>query len=216
MIWPGTVRRCWRSGVVSSTEARARWAWLSVLALLVLPSLLLGGADPLAQKVLAWDPALVWAEPWRCWSAAWVHLSRLHLEANLLGALLVGALGWVARVPLPAAWAWALAWPLTHLALLVQPQLQRYGGLSGVLHAGVAVVVVALLMRGPDGRTRAVAALLGAGLAAKILIERPWDHVLSHPAGWDIAVAPMSHAAGALAGVACCAACLLASRTRAP
>ena len=43
-----------------------------------------------------------------------------------------------------AALAWALAWPLTHLALLAEPALLRYGGLSGVLRAGAAVAAVAL------------------------------------------------------------------------
>ncbi|MEY8876644.1 MAG: hypothetical protein AB9M60_09070 [Leptothrix sp. (in: b-proteobacteria)] len=127
-----------------------RVAWLLVLALMLLPALALalafGVADPLSREVLSWRPDRALSEPWRLWSAAWLHWSRLHLLANALGALLVGALGWVWRPDRTAAWAWGLAWPLTHLSLLLQPELTRYGGLSGVLHAGVAVVVVGLLL----------------------------------------------------------------------
>ncbi|MBI3369691.1 MAG: hypothetical protein HY021_14955, partial [Burkholderiales bacterium] len=42
---------------------------------------------------LDWQPALVWREPWRWWTAAWVHWSGLHLAANLVGAALVSMLG---------------------------------------------------------------------------------------------------------------------------
>ena len=69
-----------------------------------------------------------------------MHFSELHLAANLAGCVLVAALGLTARVPTRCVVAWALAWPALHLGLWVQPALTHYGGLSGVLHAGVAVV----------------------------------------------------------------------------
>jgi rhomboid family GlyGly-CTERM serine protease len=150
---------------------------------------------------LAWVPALVWSEPWRMWSAAWVHLSTQHLLANLAGAALVLLLGWVARLPREAAWAWALAWPLTHLGLLLAPELLRYGGLSGVLHAGVAVAAVGLVRTAPQRRERVLGALLLVGLCAKVLGERPWADTLVRPPGWNIAVAPLAHASGTVCGV---------------
>ncbi|MEY4909639.1 MAG: rhombosortase [Pseudomonadota bacterium] len=64
-------------------------AWLGVGLLLVLPSLLIAVQPGLARMALAWVPALAWSEPWRWWSAAWVHLSTRHLLANLAGAALV-------------------------------------------------------------------------------------------------------------------------------
>ncbi|WP_293994790.1 rhombosortase [Sphaerotilus sp.] len=176
-------------------------AWLGVGLLLVLPSLGVALRPGLARLVLAWVPALAWSEPWRWWSAAWVHLSGLHLLANLAGAALVLLLGGVARLPREAAWAWGLAWPLTHLGLLLQPALLRYGGLSGVLHAGVAVAAVALLRTAPLRRERVLGALLLAGLCAKVLGERAWAHTLVTPPGWDIAVAPLAHASGTVCGV---------------
>ena len=99
-----------------------------------------------------------------------------------------------------AAWAWALAWPLTHLGLLLAPDLLRYGGLSGVLHAGVAVAAVALVREAALRRDRVLGALLLAGLCAKVLGERAWAHTLVTPPGWDIVVAPLAHASGTVCG----------------
>ncbi len=179
---------------------RRHHAWLGVGLLLVVPSLLIALRPGLARMALAWVPALVWSEPWRWWSAAWVHLSTRHLLANLAGAALLLLLGWVARLPREAAWAWALAWPLTHLGLLLASDLLRYGGLSGVLHAGVAVAAVALVREAALRRDRVLGALLLAGLCAKVLGERAWAHTLVTPPGWDIAVAPLAHASGTVCG----------------
>ena len=128
-----------------------------------------------------------------------MHFSELHLAANLAGCVLVAALGLAARVPTRCVVAWALAWPALHLGLWVQPALTHYGGLSGVLHAGVAVVAVHLLLR-PSRTQRRIGALVLAGLAMKLLGEAPWAGAISHPAGWDVAVAPLAHVSGALAG----------------
>ncbi|OYU93368.1 MAG: hypothetical protein CFE45_20935 [Burkholderiales bacterium PBB5] len=139
-------------------------------------------------------------------TAAWVHLSGLHLAANLAGTALVAALGVAAGCGQRAAFAWALAWPLTHLALLAQPALAFYGGLSGVLHAGVAVAAWQLL-RAERGVRRAIGAALLIGLVAKVLAESPWAGPLRQVPGWDIPIAPLAHTAGALAGWLCALAC---------
>lgn len=179
---------------------RRHHAWLGVGLLLLVPSLLIAQQPGLARMTLSWVPTLAWHEPWRWWSAAWVHLSTLHLLANLAGGVLVLLLGWVARLPREAAWAWALAWPLTHLGLLLAPDLLRYGGMSGVLHAGVAVAAVALVREAALRRDRMLGALLLAGLCAKVLGERAWAQTLVTPPGWDIAVAPLAHASGTVCG----------------
>lgn len=153
-----------------------------------------------------WQPELAAAQPWRAITAAWVHLSALHLAANLAGTALVAALGVVAGCGRRAALAWALAWPLTHLALLAQPALAFYGGLSGVLHAAV-VVAAWQLLRAERGLRRAIGAALLAGLLAKVLLEAPWASPLRQAPGWDIPIAPLAHAAGVLAGLLCAAAC---------
>lgn len=187
-------------------------AWCVVGALLALPSVLVFD-QPTASRVLAWEPALWVAEPWRWWSAAWVHLSRLHLLANLAGAALVVALGVAARLPPRASVAWALAWPLTHLGLLAMPELTRYGGLSGVLHAGVAVAATTMLRRSARGE-RLLGGAIAVVLVVKLLTEAAWRGPLQQPEGWDIAVAPLAHATGALAGAALALVCLLPGRRR--
>lgn len=197
--------RSGRSGVPSSAEALVGpRAWLLfALGWLLLPSLLVFARGGLAPRLLDAQPGLVWSEPWRCWSAAWVHWSALHLGANAAGTLLLAALGWTARVPLRAVWAWALAWPLVAPAVTVlQPALAHYGGLSGVLHAGVAVVALWLLSQPAAARReRLVGLALLVGLLAKLVSERFWLLDLRHGGGWDIAVVPLAHAVGVASGL---------------
>ena len=174
-------------------------AWLGLAVLLAAAALAGATLDP---SRLDWQPARALDEPWRAFTAIAVHYSPHHLGVNLAGTALVAALGWTARVPAPMAGAWACAWPLTQLGLALRPDLQHYGGLSGVLHAGVAVVAVHLGLTG-IGMRRAIGAALGAGLVLKVLLETPWGPPLRHPPGWDIATAPLGHASGLAAGVAC-------------
>ena len=178
-------------------EAAWQWGWVGLSLLLALGSLL-GMSMP--SVLFDWQPAQALTEPWRWWTAAWVHWSGQHLLANLAGAAVLAALGLAARLPAHAALAWLLAWPLTQLGLLARPDLARFGGLSGVLHAGVAIAVLQLLLH-ERGRRRWVGAALGLGLLAKLALEAPWGPALRNVAGWDIALAPWSHASGALAGV---------------
>lgn len=177
-------------------------AWLAVAVALVLGSAL---AWWLPAPWLDWQPGRGLAEPWRLVSAAFVHWSERHWLANAGAAIVVAALGAVARLPHRAAWAWLAAWPLTHALLWVQPGLLHYGGLSGVLHAAVAVAGLFLAAGGPRRRERWIGAAILAGLALKIVLERPWAGPPARPGDWDIAVAPVAHAAGALAGLACAA-----------
>ena len=167
---------------------------------------LLAAALPDAAVLLRWQPELALRQPWRAISAAWVHLSPLHLMANLTGTAVVAALGTVAGCGPRAALAWALAWPLTHAALALQPTLASYGGLSGVLHAGVAVAGWQLL-RTERGPRQAIGAALLVGLSVKVLSESPWAGPLRLAPGWDTAIAPAAHASGSLAGLLCAWAC---------
>jgi rhomboid family GlyGly-CTERM serine protease len=154
------------------------------------------------HEAFDWQRAVALAEPWRLWTAAWVHWSALHLLANVAGCVLVAALGVAARVSTSAVLAWCAAWPLGHGALLWQTELLRYGGLSGVLHAGVAVAAWHLV-RHETGARRWMGAALLTGLVAKVLSERPWAAALVRTPPWDFAVAPFAHAAGVVAGLTC-------------
>ena len=135
-------------------------SWLGACAVLALSSLLAWGGD---RTLLEWQPARAWSEPWRWCSAAAVHYSAMHLLLNLLATALVAAYGWAARVGVVVSLAWIGSWPLTHLALLAQPQLLHYGGLSGLLHGGAAAVTLWLIVRG-------------------VLHAQGWDHELEEDA----------------------------------
>jgi len=177
----------------------ASWAWCWLAAVLAAGSVLAAWLDP---RQLDWQPGLALAQPWRCWSAAWVHWSDGHRWANVAGTLLVAALGWRAHCDRFDTLAWFLAWPLTHLGLLMQPALAHYGGLSGVLHAGVVVAALALLDRERGARRMLGAAIL-LGVALKVGLEQPWLGALRRVPGWDIAIAPGAHLSGALMGAGC-------------
>ncbi|NDY91961.1 rhombosortase [Ideonella livida] len=186
-----------------------RRAWWALCALLATATLL---GPLLPPHTLDWEPGRALAQPWRWWSAALVHLSPQHLAMNLLALAALAWWGARARLPAGAAAAWALAWPLTHLGLLLQPALLHYSGLSGVLHAGVAVGAVQLLPR--RGRPRTVGLALLAGLFAKLALEGAWRAPTQTEPGLDFALAPGAHLSGALAGVACSALALAWSRAR--
>ncbi len=191
----------------SSAEAGAATrgaghAWLALSATLALGACIafaLGGTT-----AIDWQPSRAWSEPWRAWTAAWVHYSVLHLLANLVGCVLVAALGIAARVPHRIALAWLVAWPLTQFGLLLRPDLLHYGGLSGVLHAGVAAVAVHLIVAA-HGARRLIGIGILVGVACKIGFEAPWGEALRQLPGWDIAVAPFAHISGFVAGAAAAA-----------
>lgn len=149
-----------------------------------------------------WGHAASW------WTAAFVHRSAAHGLANLLALGAVAVLGQALRVPRALTLALALAWPLSTLGLLLFPRIARYAGLSGVLHAAVAVLVVHCAMA---RELRGWAVLLGAGLGLKLMAEAAWRQPLVFEPEWGFAVATAAHLTGALAGAACA---LLASSAR--
>jgi rhomboid family GlyGly-CTERM serine protease len=173
-------------------------AWIALATLLML--LGLAGWSS-AHERFDWQPGLVGTQPWRTLTAVAVHYSAAHLAVNLAGSIVVAMLGWAARITPPMVWAWAAAWPLTQLGLLIEPRLLHYGGLSGVLHAGVAVAGLHLLLTGAKGPRRIGAACL-VGLIAKVVSEAPWAPPEFH-AGLGITVAPVAHACGVAAGLLC-------------
>ncbi len=180
------------AGGLRLNEPGRAWGWLAVV---LADGALLGLVVP--ASAWDWQPARA-AEVWRWWTAAFVHLNGLHLAGNLLGLALVAALGHFGRLPPRAALAWALAWPLGHGVLLLRPEIAHYAGLSGVLHAGVAVAAAWLVL---EGRRRGVALAIGAGLLAKLMLEAPWGAPVTVSATLGIPVVPLAHAGGAFAGV---------------
>jgi hypothetical protein len=174
-------------------------AWVVLAVLLCAGALFvtaLGAADGATlatappARALDWQPALGLHQPWRLWTAAWVHWSRPHLLVNVLGAGVVAFVGWRARLDGGAALAWFVAWPLTQLAMAalgaerVGAAMPHYGGLSGVLHAGVVVLGLSLAWPAAPARIRPRAARSrpDAGFAAtrasivepSRITEGPW------------------------------------------
>lgn len=193
-----------------SAIAPGTWAWLLTSLMLGVPAALAGWV-PLAQPSTQWPmwaqqwalhPDAGWHQPaWAFWSSAWLHGSSAHLHKNLIALGLLAILGASARLPRHATLAWLLAWPLTQIGMLHQP-LHTYIGLSGVLHAGFAVVALHQLTHPiqMDRHQRILGLILLVGLIFKILMENPWQHALIQPAGSDINVAPWAHLSGAAAG----------------
>jgi membrane associated rhomboid family serine protease len=142
-------------------------AWVALAALLCLGAIVVTAiaaeaGTPLAAAPLAtaldWQPALGLREPWRLWTCAWVHWSAAHVGVNVAGALVVAFVGWRGRMSQGAALAWFLAWPLTQVLMAgvgnerLGPAMPHYGGLSGVLHAGV--IVLGMTLAWPEARAR--------------------------------------------------------------
>lgn len=187
--------------------SRGARAWLATSWLLATCALLSWFAP---RQVLDWQPALAAAQPWRAWSAAFVHWSPWHLAANLLGCAVVGLFGVAARVAPGATVAWLVAWPLGHALLALQPALASYGGLSGVLHAGVVVAAWPLAFEATGAR-RAIGLAVLLGVAAKLVLEAAWIAPVQVVPEWDFPVASLAHLTGAAAGLACA---LVAQRGR--
>jgi membrane associated rhomboid family serine protease len=225
-------RRVRRRGL--STPATPR-AWIALAALLAALAIVETGGGWLARDGAAWtarldwQPALAAAQPWRAWTAAGVHWSAMHLAGNLVATALVAWLGVRARAGRIEALAWAAAWPLTHALFAavdayaparLAEHLPHYGGLSGVLHAGVAILALSLLAgRNAEPsrdnlreRERLVGGALLAGLCVKVLFEAPWKLALRPDVMLGIGVAPIAHATGVAAGVLTASVALLAVR----
>lgn len=178
-------------------DAIARWrtperAWLLVCALLATGALLLFATGDPARWTLQRERFA----PWQLFTAALWHWNALHLAGNLGALAVLALLGRRAGLPARAAVAWLLAWPMTQALLLLHPALPPFGGLSGVVHAGVLIAGLHLLPR-----QRWLGALLLVGLALKLLLEQPWGPLLRPNDWWGGATLPLAHAAGALSGL---------------
>ena len=198
----------------------AHWTWLVVawalLSLVLWLGLWMGSTGGAEQApvlgLLDWQPSLWPTQPWRLWTSAFVHWSGYHLIVNLLACAALVAWGNAAALGARPTLAWLAAWPLTHVLLATSPALVRYGGLSGVLHAGVAIGAWALLRQG-RGQRRWVGALVLLGLLVKLGLEVP---LLAHWLGLaaaqislagapGFAVASYAHFTGTVAGLFCAA-----------
>lgn len=132
---------------------------LAALAISLFPSI---------APILRYDRAAIFAgEGWRLLSAHLVHLSWLHVLANLAAlALLVLVLGRHARARAWLAVAVVSALGVGVGLLWLSPEVEWYVGLSGVLHG----LFVYGAMRAWPTRPR-IAAFILIGMAVKLTLE---------------------------------------------
>jgi len=153
-----------------------RWATLALLLLALLATGL--SANPQWLQRFAFHPATALSHPWWQWlSGHLLHITPLHLLANLLALLLLALWAWqrqrLATVA-PVLLVSALAVDCGLVAL--GPHLDWYVGLSGALHGVFAWL--ALQPPGGSGRWPAVPALWLLGVL-KLLFDQnaglPWN-----------------------------------------
>lgn len=163
--------------------------------------LALAGAAVLLQlagglEAHRWERALASAEPWRFLTGQLVHLGWVHLGMNLLGLALVWLLFGVRLGPRGGLAACLASGIAVGLGLaLCSPAVGWYAGLSGILHGLVAAGCLAELRHRPG-----FAALAGAGLVVKLVIEWLAPGLGGSAALIGGAVITESHVYGALGG----------------
>jgi hypothetical protein len=177
-------------------------SWLLLCALHAVGSMLLWWAGESAYKPLVWRADHAWQAPWTWWTSAWVHLNTAHLISTQIAMGMLAALAWVVRPSRRSTVVWLLSWPLLQLSLLVWPQIGYAVGLTGLLHAGVAIVGVDLLLRRIRiPKARRWGSLLLLALLVKLLIEQAWRQPVVWNAADDMAVVQALHLSGVTWGV---------------
>ena len=166
---------------------------LVVLAVLVTQLLDFGGE-------LEYRRALFLREPWRLFTAHFVHLSLIHAMLNAVALLLLARL-FENRLRRPELCLLLLVAPILISVVfwIAMPGLAWYRGLSGVLHA-IYFAGCTVWVGTSSGRSRwlPVTALVGGSL--KVLLEQPWDDSFPFREWLGAAVVPQAHLIGAVVG----------------
>ena len=182
-------------------------AWLVGLLAAVLVLLYFTGDD--GRQLLRYERAAVLrGEYWRLLTAHLVHGSGQHLLLNAVGLGLIAAL--FPREYSLRGWLLILASSIATIDLgfvLLEPQLEWYVGLSGVLHGALAAGAIGWWKH----ESKPLALALTAILVGKLVWEQ-WQGAL--PLSGDMPVVVDAHLYGAIGG-ALAAACL-ALHNRAP
>ena len=182
-------------------------AWLVGLLAATLVLLWLTGDS--GRELLRYERAAVLqGQYWRLLTGHLVHGSGQHLLLNAAGLGLIGAL--FPREYSLRGWLLILASSVVVIDLgfvFLEPQLQWYVGLSGVLHGALAAGAVGWWRHEP----RALALALAAVLVGKLAWEQ-WQGAL--PLSGDMPVVVDAHLYGAIGGAL--AGAWLALHNRAP
>jgi rhomboid family GlyGly-CTERM serine protease len=180
----------------SVAKWRLRRGWPIVAFAVASLAFALGGDD--ARDWARYDGQMIAAgEYWRAITGHLVHLSWGHLWPNLVALLLIGAL----FEDLFDATDWlvlaAVAAGTIDLGFAtIEPRVDWYVGLSGVLHGLVAAGALAAALR-----RQTIAAWLGAGLLAKLAWEQVVGPVPFTAAAVGGPVVVAAHLYGAIGGL---------------
>jgi len=190
-----------------TTVSSIQGAWLVGLLAAVLVLLWLTGDA--GRELLRYERTAVFhGEYWRLITGHLVHGSGQHLLLNAVGLGLIAAL--FPREYSLRGWLLVLAGSVATIDLgfvFLEPQLQWYVGLSGVLHGALAAGAIGWWKH----ESRPLALALTAVLAGKLAWEQ-WHGAL--PLSGDMPVVVDAHLYGAIGGVL--AGAWLALHNRAP
>jgi rhomboid family GlyGly-CTERM serine protease len=140
-----------------------RIKWIDPLFLLVGMLLL----QPWVNQ-LAYLRSVLWQEPWRLWTAHWVHVGWVHLALNAAAILLLPYV--IAPLKRWQFWSglWVLSGSLSAALYWCDPVLSAYVGLSGVLHG---LYVMAAVLALCDRHERGFAILILVVIVLKLWLE---------------------------------------------
>lgn len=182
-------------------------AWL--VGLLGVALVLLGLTGETGRELLRYERAAVLhGEYWRLVTGHFVHGSGQHLLLNAVGLGLIAAL--FPREYSLRGWLLILASSIATIDLgfvLLEPQLEWYVGLSGVLHGALAAGAIGWWKH----ESKPLALALTAVLVGKLAWEQ-WHGAL--PLSGDMPVVVDAHLYGAIGGAL--AGAVLALHNRAP
>lgn len=137
------------------------------------------------------------SEPWRWWTASWVHVGWRHYMLNMLAFVLIVFIFPHANIK-SLSYCLAVFSPLLALALyMLMPNIYAYAGLSGILHGIYAYIALQSLM---IAKERKFALLVLVCIVLKI----SWEKINGYSETAQLIQAPVlieSHQIGLLIGL---------------
>lgn len=166
----------------------------------VFPALALHLTPPTADALAFDREAILGGEFWRLFTGNWIHWSFSHLFWNVA---LIAAVG----IPLERDARRQLTLAIVGGTLLIgptlfvlEPEMARYAGLSGLAAAGLTTLIIRNLSSGKEPRAlwAAAALLLGAKIAVELVDPTP---MLAGAGSSTFQSVPLAHLVGVLAGI---------------
>ncbi|HUS35103.1 MAG TPA: rhombosortase [Verrucomicrobiae bacterium] len=168
-----------------------------VITLTIIAGALLIAGAPALQELLVYDrEKILGGEFWRLSTGHFVHLSREHLVWDVAAFAMIGASIEGKEIRRFGLLCLIAPWLISICSLVLEPQMNRYAGLS-------ALAMAALVFFALRQNSRSVAGTVLALAAAKITFElAAGASIFIEAASPEIRVASLSHLVGALVGAA--------------